>query len=286
MREILAGMKIRLNKRLIFIALGVVAVLAAAAGAFLLWASHPRGPSDVALDALKSDEEVAVHRHPRGWYVFVPSDRLPGEAAEPWGADPLRAVEDLEVGLVFYPGGRVDYRSYAPLMREIAARGYPAVLVPAPLNLMVFAPNRAVNVIGFYPKVREWAVGGHSLGAAMAASFVESLDPEEVARSQVRGLLMIAGYPPGDEDLSERTLGVLSIAGGRDEVFDREKWTESRLQLPSQSVFEVIEGGNHAGFGNYGRQPGDGEASISRDEQQRRTAEAIADFLGRLRPVQ
>lgn len=277
-------MRVRLNRRLILILLGVIVVLLVAAGVFVLWALNPREPSEQALEALDSNDEVAVYRHAQGWYVFVPSERLPEEAAEPWAVDPLRAMA-AETGLVFYPGGRVDYRSYAPLMRRIAAQGYPVVLVPAPLNLMVFAPNRAVDVIGFYPDVRQWAVGGHSLGAAMAARFVGSLEAEEVARSQVRGLVMLSGYPPGDMDLSDRRLGVLSIGAEHDEVFDQRKWFESRERLPVEAAFDRIEGGNHAGFGNYGPQPGDGEADISRDAQQAETAEAIVDFLNRLRPV-
>ena len=40
----------------------------------------------------------------------------------------------------------------------------------------------------------------------------------------------------------------------------------------------VIEGGNHAGFGHYGPQAGDGVASIDREEQQRQTAETVLAF--------
>ncbi|MBN2882364.1 MAG: hypothetical protein JXN10_02475, partial [Clostridia bacterium] len=40
-----------------------------------------------------------------------------------------------------------------------------------------------------------------------------------------------------------------------------------------------ITGGNHAYFGNYGEQKGDGTASISREEQQNITAKAVIDFM-------
>ena len=44
----------------------------------------------------------------------------------------------------------------------------------------------------------------------------------------------------------------------------------------------VIEGGNHAQFGNYGKQKGYRDATISREEQQDIAVEAIKDFLSNL----
>ena len=41
----------------------------------------------------------------------------------------------------------------------------------------------------------------------------------------------------------------------------------------------VIEGGNHAQFGNYGKQKGDADATISREEQQNIAVEAVGKFL-------
>ena len=73
--------------------------------------------------------------------------------------------------MIFYPGGRVDPRSYAPAARAIAAQGYLAVITPMPLNLAVFTPGRAAQVIAAYPEIHTWAIGGHSLGGAMAANF-------------------------------------------------------------------------------------------------------------------
>ena len=42
-----------------------------------------------------------------------------------------------------------------------------------------------------------------------------------------------------------------------------------------------IQGGNHAQFGNYGPQKGDAPATISAEEQQARTVEAVAEFIAR-----
>ena len=41
----------------------------------------------------------------------------------------------------------------------------------------------------------------------------------------------------------------------------------------------MIEGGNHAQFGDYGLQKGDGQAGISREEQQEITARLIEEMV-------
>ena len=47
----------------------------------------------------------------------------------------------------------------------------------------------------------------------------------------------------------------------------------------TENVVE-IQGGNHAQFGNYGPQKGDAPATISAEEQQAQTVEAILQFIG------
>ena len=54
--------------------------------------------------------------------------------------------------------------------------------------------------------------------------------------------------------------------------------------LPEQTLWTLIEGGNHAQFGYYGIQLGDDSATISREEQQAETVAAILTFLVQLNP--
>lgn len=68
------------------------------------------------------------------------------------------------------------------------------------------------------------------------------------------------------------------ICGSEDRVVRKEKLEEGR-KLAENCAELVIEGGNHAQFGNYGIQSGDGEATISADEQQRQTVDFIAAVL-------
>jgi dienelactone hydrolase len=234
----------------------VVALVLGAIG-FTVWARSPLGPALGALEALEAGGGVEVVAVEAGW-LFLPDDPLAG------------------AGLVFYPGGRVDPRSYAPLAHAIAAEGYTVALASMPLNLAVFDPDRALDLMAESPGVTRWAVGGHSLGGAMAAAFASSGDPRLV------GLVLLAAYPAESTDISERDIEVLSVIGDADRVVDRETWEAAAERLPADTVTITIEGGNHAQFGDYGDQPGDGVAGLSAEDQQAKTVGAIAELLSGL----
>jgi len=230
-------------------------LLLALAG-FVIWASMSSSPMPEALAALQSDAQVQVETE--GWLIFRPVSRGPA------------------VGLILYPGGRVDPRAYAPPARAIAAEGYLVVMVPMPLNLAFFGPDRAAEVMAAFPEVERWAVGGHSLGGAMAARFAHSHP------SAVQGLVLWASYPAASDDLSARELAVVSISGTRDGLATKEKIAASRPLLPAQTRWVTIEGGNHAQFGWYGPQSGDPPATISREAQQREVVAATLALLATL----
>ncbi|HRX02259.1 MAG: alpha/beta hydrolase [Anaerolineae bacterium] len=234
--------------------IAVVAVFAIAVVAFVIWGSTPLGPMPEALAALESDANVAVATDP--WLSFTPTQ----------GAQ--------NTGLIFYPGGRVDPRSYAPMARAIAEAGYPVVIVPMPLNLAVFGVNRAADVIAAHPEVEHWVIGGHSLGGSMAASFTRN-NPD-----LIDGLFLVASYPASSDDLSGfDDLTTYSVSATNDGLATPDKIDASRPLLPADTIWVPIEGGNHAQFGYYGDQPGDGQATISREEQQRQTVEAALQML-------
>jgi len=143
-----------------------------------------------------------------------------------------------------------------------------------PFNLAVFGAGRADEVIAAHPEIKVWAIGGHSLGGAMAANYVYG-HPDAVS-----GLALMAAYPADNNSLADRKLDVLSIYGTEDGAVERLEASHSLL--PPGTEWMAIEGGNHAGFGWYGSQPGDGVASISREEQQAQTASAIVGLLSRM----
>jgi len=239
------------KRRWWLIALFVVPV--ALISAFVIWASLVPEPMPEALRALQPDDKVAVDT--ALWITFRPAGQTP------------------TVGFIFYPGGRVDFRSYAPAARAIASAGYLVVMVPMPLNLAVLAPDRALEVQKAFPNVRQWVIGGHSLGGAMAARFAFK-HPETV-----QGLVMWAAYPPSSANLSSSTIAAVSISGTLDGLATPKKIQSSRTLLPSTTRWVELEGGNHAQFGWYGPQSGDRPATLSRAEQQAQIVAATLELL-------
>jgi pimeloyl-ACP methyl ester carboxylesterase len=242
-------------KALKWILIALVVLLGVGMVAFTIWAYTPLGPGEEAMAALQSDAAVTVITDP--WLTFAPT-----------GATPT-------TGFVFYPGGRVDPRSYAPAARAIAEEGY-LVVTPMPFNLAVFAADRAKRVVAAYPEITHWALGGHSLGGAMAASYLYNTGTNE------DGLALWASYPAGNDNLTDRTIPVASIYGTNDGVATPDDVLAGRPLLPPDTVFVPIEGGNHAQFGDYGPQPGDNPATISSAEQQARAVAATVEVLRRL----
>lgn len=235
-------------KRITLVFLVLVLLLS---GAFLAWSLNPLSPLPEAVAASQNIVEVDA----ADWLVFQP------EGVQP------------ETGLIFYPGGRVDYRAYAPLAQAIADGGYLVVIVPMRLNLAVFSPDRAAQVIDAYPQVRRWVTGGHSLGGSMAARYA-ARNPD-----QVSGLILLASYPIESDSLASLETRALSIYATLDGLATPADIDASRAFLPPDARYLAIDGGNHAQFGWYGVQDGDGQALISRAEQQTRTVTAIIEFL-------
>lgn len=150
--------------------------------------------------------------------------------------------EDAKAGLIFYPGGKVQYEAYAPLMEALITEEY--------------------------PDIEKWYIGGHSLGGSMAASYAAKNTEE------LEGVILLASY--STVALQNSGLDVVSIYGSNDRVLNLEKHDKYCDNLPENFKEEVIEGGNHAYFGKYGFQEGDGEATITNENQIETTADIVA----------
>jgi len=182
---------------------------------------------------------------------------------------------ESRVGLILYQGAGVEPAAYAPLAADVADAGFLVTIQQAPLGLPILDSDMAQATIDAFDDVEIWVIGGHSLGGAMAARFAAESD-------EVDGLLLLGAYPEGALDLSESGLAVMSIYGDRDLLSTPDDVLSARSRLPADSEFVLIEGGNHAQFGRYGRQPRDGEASITPDAQLRVVTAAIMRLLGGL----
>ena len=178
------------------------------------------------------------------------------------------------IGLVFFPGERVDPRAYAVIMRAVARAGYLVVVVKPPLGRPTAALGQASRVMEVHPEIRQWAVGGHSRGGTAAAKFAES-------HSEVRGLLLYASYP---ETAVTRPLIVTSIHGGADAVVTPTEIQAARPLLPRKTRYVLVRGAVHSSFGDYGEHPGDGQPTVPRPAAQAQIVQASAQLLASLRP--
>lgn len=220
---------------------------------FSIWAYTPAKPMQAALDSAASAEVLNLGSGTA--LVFKPSD---GKAT---------------AGLIFYPGGRVDYRAYSPMAEALAKKGFLVIIPRMPFNLAVFGYNQAEKYIQEYPAIENWVIGGHSLGGSMAAHYIFG------HQQAGYGLLLVASYPAGSDDLSDYAGSVYSIYASLDGLTTSEKIQNSRSLLPMNTEFIEISGGNHAQFGWYGKQPGDNDAVISRVTQQEYLVNAISKML-------
>lgn len=240
------------KKQLIWILAATVLFLGLFIGAFGAYINDYYKADDVAQWTVSNPPEDVEIREVEGERIeFIP--------------------EQVKAGMIFYPGGKVEYSSYAPLCEKIASRGILVVLFHEPFNLAILDIDAADGIKEEFPDVEHWFVGGHSLGGAIASSyFAENED-------QYEGLILLAAYSM--EDISKTDAAVLSIYGSEDKVMDMEKYRDALNKLPIGYQEYVIDGGCHSYFGNYGIQDGDGEPSITEEEQQERTALLVGDFV-------
>ena len=205
------------------------------------WATYARPPLPEAAAALESDDQVTVTHDP--WLTFSPTGNPP------------------KTGFIFYPGGRVDPKGYASLMREIASEGYLVVVPEMPINMAVFNPDIADEIFAYYPEIQNWVIGGHSVGGTMAAQYAG--DHPEI----IDGLVIWASYPAGSADISNLDMPVASIYGSRDPGVNDASVDKRKPLLPEDTLYIRIEGGDHHQFGSYEVNPDERHATISRDSQ-------------------
>ena len=179
--------------------------------------------------------------------------------------------ENVNAGFIFYPGGKVEYTAYIPLMEELAKNDIMCVLLKMPFNLAVLDVDGAEGIQEMYPEIENWYIGGHSLGGSMAASYLSG------NISEYEGLILLGSYSTAD--LSKENIKILSVFGSEDKVMNKEKYDENKINLPENFSEEIIDGGCHAYFGMYGVQEGDGKPTITNEEQVQKTAEIIKDFI-------
>ena len=237
-------MKKRTKRVLLILALALVLLGAVCA---VYFGTYSRATPEAAA-LLQGSDAVQVKAVSKGWLLDGPG---------------------TEDALIFYPGGKVEATAYLPLLTALAEDGVDCFLVRMPLNMAFMDLNAAAAVQADYAYDR-WYIGGHSLGGAMAAVYAAEHG------EGLSGLILLAAY--ATKPLDGR-LAVLELHGSEDGVLNRDKLEQGRQYLPASALSEELAGGNHAQFGDYGPQRGDGTATISREEQTRWAVDRIEGMI-------
>ena len=245
-------------RRLLTIVVAIAGVLAVAVVAFLVWANIVfQGEREPSLEAWRSDA-VEISTTDDGSFVIAPT------------------TGGTDVGLVFVPGARVHPSAYLYKLSGIVEEtGMTVVITHPTLNLAFFDTRPLSTFTDDVPGVDRWFVGGHSLGGVRACQLAGSDDPG--AEPEVVGLMLFGSYCA--DDLSDADLAVLSFVGSEDGLSTPGKVEEAAHLLPDDAVSVLLEGANHASFGDYGPQPGDGVATIDSADVRDLIATATADFV-------
>jgi dienelactone hydrolase len=225
--------------------LGSVALLVILAAGYLYSTQANKAlPAPEALAALVSDERVTVEDGQ--FLVFRPAGETP------------------TTGVIFYPGAACDAHGYAPILRRVAERGYLVVSVPMPLDMAIFAPNRADDVRAAFPDVERWIIAGHSMGGAMAAHYAHD-HPDDLA-----GLLLWDSRPAESDTLVDLKYPVWHIHRATADGRPPEKLERYRNLFPATSTWVPVPGGIHMYFGSFvgGGYKEQWTPTISREAQQ------------------
>lgn len=238
-------MRLKTRKRLKIFSFSIIGIIVVILGGFYIYTLDYYRADDQAQEVMAGTEteENRVQKLDNMW-VFYPDEE-----------------KDSDTGLIFYPGGKVEATAYSPLLAQLSQSGITCVLIKMPFNLAVFDIHAADRVYKQLPSIQKWYIGGHSLGGAMASSYANSNS------DKIEGLILLGAYPVGQSNVP-----VLALYGSEDKVLNRSK-------LDATDNKREITGGNHAYFGNYGEQKGDGTATITREQQQRETVEEVAAYI-------
>lgn len=175
--------------------------------------------------------------------------------------------------IVMYPGALVDPGAYSIWAAKVAKAGYRVAIVSFPDDLAVLKPNAANTVV---KSGQPYVIGGHSLGGVMASRYAAK------HQSGLKGVFFLASYPDAKGKLKEN-VPVLSLTASRDGVLNFDAWRKAKQNLPSDTTYQQLPGGNHAGFGSYGKQSGDGRATVTNATQQQWVAKQLTHWLDTLK---
>ena len=184
----------------------------------------------------------------------------------------FKAKGKAKASILFYQGALVEEEAYAPLASDLSKEGIDVYLIKSPLNLAILSGKPSSKLKEQLAKAPVY-LAGHSLGGVIAAQTVNA------DHLNAQGLILLASYPAKKTDLSQADLRVLSIRASQDKVLNQPAYQTAKKRLPKTTEYRLISGGNHAGFGSYGKQDKDGKATISNAKQRHDVVSLITHFI-------
>ena len=226
---------------------------------FLIWQFYSMQSHNVGKELLQSDKLINFENN-NDFYCYTP-------------------LTNFNEILIFYPGALVETKAYIPLCRKIAENNIKVYLIKMPWRQATLGYKKPKELDILNDPSITYILSGHSQGAKMAAQFVYE-NPNLINK-----LILIGTTHPRDISLANHEIPILKIYGSKDGIADEKSIMDNKSKLPENTLFEKINGGNHAQFGYYGFQIGDNTADISREKQQEETLKKIIEFIGNKSPA-
>ena len=246
--------KRKMIRRIVRIILATILVLSAVIVGMCLFHERPAVQTMAAYQSAYGDTIISV--------------------ADDGGVEIFPQSGDADTGLIFYVGAQITPDAYIPLLSRIAEQGYACFIPNLTFNMAALEPKAADEIISAHPEIKSWILAGHSMGGLTASGYADD------HRDTVDGLILVAAYT--NRDMSDADLPVLAVFGDTDGVMNKKLYDKRLAWNPADFEEHIIAGANHAGFGDYGKQPRDNDATISAEKQQSQTAEIILGWLNRL----
>ena len=124
-----------MKKRLKVTLIMIITLVMILVGAFFIYVSDYYRADDVAIAAMQNKATIRVEDN-----LIILSPTTPGDTA-----------------LIFYPGAKVEYFAYLPILEKIEQTcGITCILVKMPFNMAIFDANAADKIIDLFPDIKNW----------------------------------------------------------------------------------------------------------------------------------
>jgi hypothetical protein len=178
-------------------------------------------------------------------------------------------ADSLNSLFLIYPGGKVQPESYSLLCKEVLTWNDACAVVTMPGNLAVIPHAGLDSVLSKIPNYEGVTVAGHSLGGPFLIRDLQKIDTEKY---NINRLVLLGSY--SDIDATKIKPKTFSLVGNQDKLLG-EKAEKFKNNLPADTIFVIIDGGNHAQWGDYGVQKKDGNASLSSQAQKTQISKVL-----------